>query len=221
MTGRKLTLVFALFALFSLTGTDCLFVARSGSSSTSNGDETTGGGLLVVIRNGRFVDAPVEGLGYRSGSVAGVTGANGEFRYQDGAEVVFFIGDIALGAAPGKALVTPLDLVPGGTLDSAAVINIARLLQSLDAVPGDARISIPASVRAAAVSGNAGVSAAIQYLDFADDERFVNAAAQLVATLTARYPFTGVLVDGQSARAHLQQTLAGTGVRAAGGEPAQ
>ena len=34
-----------------------------------------------------------------------------------------------------EAVLTPLDLVPGGDIDTPAVINIDRLLQSLDALP--------------------------------------------------------------------------------------
>lgn len=217
MARRKLVVVFALLALFSLTGTDCLFYARSGGSASLDDDETTGG-LLVVIRDGRFVDAPVEGLGYRSGQVAGVTGTNGEFRYQQGEPVTFFIGAIVLGApVAGKALLTPLDLVPQGTLASPAVINIARLLQSLDAVPGDGRISIPPRVSAAATAATSGVAEVLPFLDFGDDTHFVNAAAQLVAMLTADYPFTAVLVDAASARGHLRRSMAAA--QAPGADP--
>ncbi len=206
MGGRKFSIVFALLALLSLTGTECVFVARSGSSNTNEDEQNSN--LVVIIKDGRLIDAPVQGVSYRSGTLAGVTGSGGEFRYQDGERVEFFIGDIALGrAVEGKAVITPLDLVPQGTLDSPAVINIARLLQSLDAVPGDQRITIPAAVRAAAVSSGSGVSAAIRFLDFADDAVFTNAAAQLVATLTAAYPFTAVLVDADSARLHLRESL--------------
>jgi hypothetical protein len=213
MGGRKFTIVFALLALVSLTGTQCVFVAKSGSSRTE--DDEKNSHLVVIIKDGRLVDAPVEGISYRSGSLAGVTGANGEFQYEAGERVAFFIGDIALGEAiDGKAFISPLDLVPQGTLDSPAVINIARLLQSLDALPGDARITIPTAVRAAAVRSNSGVYSAIQFLDFSDDILFTNSATQLVATLTAAYPFTATLVDAQSARAHLRESLAAAGIAA-------
>ncbi len=206
MGGRKFSIIFALLALLSLTGTECVFVAKSGSSNTDQEEQSSN--LVVIIKDGRLIDAPVQGVSYRSGVLAGVTGSGGEFQYQGGVKVRFFIGDIALGqAVEGKAVITPLDLVPQGTLDSPAVINIARLLQSLDAVPGDQRITIPAAVRAAAVSSGSGVSAAIRFLDFADDAVFTNAAAQLVATLTAAYPFTAVLVDADSARLHLRESL--------------
>ena len=73
---------------------------------------------------------------YRSGSLSGLSGPEGEFEYEQGGTVQFFIGDITLGqAVPGKALITPLDLVPGGSLDTPAVINIARLLQSPGLAP--------------------------------------------------------------------------------------
>lgn len=217
MGGRKFSIVFALFAVLSLTGTECLFVARSGSSGSEEDQQNSN--LVVIIREGRLVDAPVEGVSYRCGPLAGVTGTNGEFRYQAGERVAFSIGDIALGEpVDGKALITPLDLVPQGTLDSPAVINIARLLLSLDVLPGDARITIPATVRAAAVRSDAGLSSAIQSLDFSNDSQFANAAAQLVATLTAAYPFTGVLVDAQSAQAHLRESLAAAGIAGPAGQ---
>jgi hypothetical protein len=87
------------------------------------------------------------------------------------------------------------------------VINIARLLQSLDALPGDRRITIPAQVRGLARRANSGLGASIEALDFADDTAFVNAASQLVATLTQAYGFTAMLVDADTARRHLQDSL--------------
>ena len=210
MGGRKFSVVFALLAVLSLTGTECVFVAKSGSSNTDEEEQSSN--LVVIIKDGRLIDAPVEGVSYRSGVLAGVTGAGGEFQYQAGEKVRFFIGDIALGqAVEGRAVITPLDLVPHGTLDSPAVINIARLLQSLDARPDDARITIPAAVRTSAMRTHDGVSSAIQFLDFADESAFENSAAQLVATLTAAYPFTAVLVDSESARAHLRASLTALG----------
>jgi hypothetical protein len=87
------------------------------------------------------------------------------------------------------------------------VINIARLLQSLDSVPGDGRISVPGNLQSVAVKSNDNVAASIRFLDFADETAFVNAASQLIATLTASYPFTAVLVDADSAREHLRQSV--------------
>jgi hypothetical protein len=207
MSIKNLSLLIAVIAMLMLTGAQCSFVAKSGTG-TGDQEEENRSTLVVIIRDGHLIDAPVQGVRYVSGSISGITGAAGEFQYEVDNTVRFFIGDIALGeATPGKAVITPLDLVPGGTLDTPAVINIARLLQSLDAVPGDDVISVPASLRSAAVHSNDSVAASIRFLDFADETAFVNAASQLIATLTASYPFTAVLVDADSARQHLSQSV--------------
>jgi len=147
-------------------------------------------------------------VSYESGSLAGITGSNGEFRYEVGNTIRFYLGDITLGApVTGKAVITPLDLVPDGTADTPAVVNIARLLQSLDSEPDDDVISIPPEVRAAAVRSNEALSPAIEFLDFSNEAAFVNAASQLVAVLASDYPFTAVLVDANQARTHLARSL--------------
>lgn len=215
MRSIAVRIVIALFCLVSLAGAECSFVARSGSGAGHEDKERgDGSGLIVVINDGRLVDGPVQGVRYESGSLSGITGSDGEFQYEEGNTIRFSIGEIALGeAVKASAFMTPIDLVPGGTLDTPAVINIARLLQSLDSVPGDSRITIPRVLRAAAVGNNESLASAIRSLDYSDDDAFVNAAAQLVATLTAAYGFTAVLVDAESARQHLLESLAEPGER--------
>jgi hypothetical protein len=184
MGSKQFSILFALVALLSLTGSECVIVAKSGSSHDK--DEEKRSGLVVVLSDGQFIDAPVQGMGFVSGSVSGITGPDGEFQYEAGQPVRFFIGDIVLGeGAEGGAVVTPLDLVPGGDIDTPAVINIARLLQSLDAVPGDERITLPDTVHTTALRGNEALFASIEFMDFHDEAAFVNAASQIVAVLTA------------------------------------
>lgn len=208
--SKAVLMILAVVALLSLTGADCAISVKSGSSSGDKDDDAT---VKIGIADGSLVDAPVEGVQYESGSLRGVTGPAGEFRYERGGLVRFYIGDIPLGqAVPGKALITPLDLVAGGTLDSMAVINIGRLLQSLDAVTGDERITIPAQVRDRAHVSNPALTGTIEYLDYADDARFVNAASQLLAVLTDGYPHTVVLVDAAAARLHMLDAFARAGV---------
>ena len=203
MTSRRILVILALVAMPLIGGSQCAFFFSSGDSDDDDKD-----GLVVIVSDGSLVDAPVEGVSYESGSLAGITGSNGEFQYEVGNTIRFFIGDVSLGrAVKGKSLITPLDLVVDGATDTPAVINIARLLQSLDSNPGDEVITIPATVRAAAVRSNGGLSSAIKFLDFHDDPAFVNAASQLVAVLTSDYPFTAVLVDADSAREHLIKSI--------------
>ncbi|MEN8801389.1 MAG: hypothetical protein ABF297_05355 [Thiogranum sp.] len=207
MTTKNLSILIAVIATLTLTGAKCAFVAKSGTGTGDKEDENRST-LVVVISDGRLIDGPVQGVRYLSGSVSGITGSEGEFQYEEGNTIRFFIGDIALGGAtPGKAIITPLDLVPGGTLETPAVINIARLLQSLDAEPGGDGIRVPGNLQAAAVQSNDKIAASIHFLDFADEAAFVNAASQLIATLTASYPFTAVLVDAETAREHLSQSI--------------
>lgn len=62
-----------------------------------------------------------------------MTNANGEFEYQAGDSVSFYIGDVLLGSAIGSAVVTPIDLVPNGSGSRhPKVVNTVRLLQTLD-----------------------------------------------------------------------------------------
>ena len=204
--------ILALVAALSLTGADCAISINTGSSSRDDEDDRDPT-LVIGVGEGVLVDAPVEGVQYESGSLHGITGPDGGFRYEAGGEVRFHIGDIALGGpVPGKALVTPLDLVPGGRLDSPAVTNIARLLQSLDAIPGDGRITVPARVRERARRDNHALSASLEHLDFTDDTFFVNSAAHLLAVLTHDYPHTAVLVDAAQARRHMREVLRQRGV---------
>jgi len=130
--------ILAFLAIPLFGGAQCSFFFSSGRSNNDSEDKQADAGLVVIVGDGTLVDGPVEGVQYESGSLAGITGSKGEFRYEVGNTVRFSIGDIALGGpVPAKAVITPLDLVKNGAADTPAVINIARLLQSLDSVPGD------------------------------------------------------------------------------------
>jgi hypothetical protein len=200
---RGAGLIMVLAAAPFLAGSQCAFFFNSGGDSDDEDKEEQ----TVVIASGIFGAAPVAGANYASGSVNGVTGSHGEFQYEIDEPVQFSIGDIQLGrAVDGKSVITPQDLVADGAADTTAAINIQRLLLSLDAQPGDDIITIPAGVRAGAVQSNEMLSAAMTGLDFNNDTAFANAASQLVAVLTSDYPFTGVLIDAQTARATMLET---------------
>lgn len=194
---RRACLLVVLIAVPFLAGSQCaVFFSSGGGSDDRDKDDE-----VIVVASGTFGTTPVAGIDYVSGSVSGVTGSDGGFEYEQGQPVQFSIGDIALGrAVAGKALITPAELVATGAMDTTAAINIERLLASLDAEPGDAAITVAPSARAKAVKSDSGVAAAIEYLDFADEDAFVNAASQLVTVLTADYGFTGVLVDAGTAQ---------------------
>ena len=98
------------------------------SCEPQNPDENLG-----PILTGVFLDSAVSGLTYSTNSVSGITNRSGEFEYREDEILTFSIGGIVLGEAVGAAILTPVEIVLGATDHTdPAVINILRLLQSLD-----------------------------------------------------------------------------------------
>ena len=99
-----------------------------GGGSTPTPPPTGGPPPPPTTEVGVFIDSPVEGLGYQSGSrTPGTTDAEGMFVYEVGQTLTFSVGGVELGTLPdGQPLVTPYDF-------GDAAENIARLLQTLDA----------------------------------------------------------------------------------------
>jgi hypothetical protein len=115
-----------------------LVVAIAGLQACGGGSGD--GGLAGLPPNegpsgnvGVFKDSNVSGLSYTSGTLSGVTRQDGTFDYQANQQTTFRIGGVTLGSTAGKPVVTPIDLVPSGSSTTTSVINIARLLMTLDA----------------------------------------------------------------------------------------
>ena len=159
-----------------------------------------GDGNTDNASQGLFVDAPVSGLEYTSGTFSGITGPNGEFSFLPGEQVEFFIGDIALGMATGDTVVTPLDLFSDATdVNDPRVINLLRLLQTLDVdgIP-DNGIVITPETREQAV--DISIDFSVPIADFAGNPELLN----LLGAVTN----VSELVDAPAAIAHFQQTMA-------------
>ncbi|MEE4262653.1 MAG: MopE-related protein, partial [Desulfobacteraceae bacterium] len=108
-----------------------LMLVTVGCGGGGGGGEAGAGG--PALATGVFVDSPVEGMDYETGSESGLTGLSGRFNYREGEIITFSIGDVILGQAAGKYMLTPIDLVPGAADETdSTVTNICRLLQSLD-----------------------------------------------------------------------------------------
>lgn len=87
----------------------------------------------TTLSAGVFLDAPVQGLRVvRSSGATVTTGSFGEFQYIPGETVTFFLGALRLGSATAKAEITPLDLFATNDPNNRQVVNLLRLLQSLD-----------------------------------------------------------------------------------------
>ncbi len=95
---------------------------------------------IAKVEPGHFYDAIVGGLGYVTitqygvtpiVTSEGVTGEGGQFWFIPGERVAFYAGSLFIGDALADRRVSPMDLF-GADMDDNQVVNVARLLQSLD-----------------------------------------------------------------------------------------
>ncbi|NOR41921.1 MAG: hypothetical protein GQ572_01200 [Gammaproteobacteria bacterium] len=102
-----------------------LFIAACGGGGND--------GPIDTVRQGLFIDSPVEGITYKTATQSGRTDSAGTFSYKDGETITFSLGEIILGDAMARATITPIDLVQGAVDEMhPTVTNICRFLQSLD-----------------------------------------------------------------------------------------
>ena len=86
-----------------------------------------------TIKQGVFVDAPVEGLSYVTTSgLTGTTNAAGVFNYVAGDSVTFSLGSVKFPSVVAGDLVSPLELTGASSANHPGALAIARLLQSVD-----------------------------------------------------------------------------------------
>ena len=86
------------------------------------------------VKTGYFIDSPVEGLHYQSGSQSGYTNKDGAFQYTEGQTVRFSIGQLALGSLVVKnQRVFPVDLIDGALDETHPKVGLmAQILQTID-----------------------------------------------------------------------------------------
>ena len=95
-----------------------------GGGSSSSETEST--------KTGVFLDSPVSNIGYRTETKEGVTNAQGEYEYVSGETVTFFIGDLEFPPVTAAGVVTPLNIADTQDTSDPVVVNMIRLLQTLD-----------------------------------------------------------------------------------------
>lgn len=168
-----------------------------GACGGSDDDPASGDGTEYEI--GVFLDSPVSNIGYRTETLEGETNSLGEYDYVEGETVTFFIGDLEFPSVTATGTVTPLDLA--GTDDTAdnVVVNIIRLLQTLDQ-DGDPTngITISDDANAAAVAVDFDVDTA----EFEADADVLN----LIANGGQDTAVTELISEGQ-AIANFEATL--------------
>lgn len=155
------------------------------------------------LRTGVFLDSSaVEGLSYETPTMSGITNANGEFTFNAGEVVTFNVGEVALPAVPGANVITPVSIFGAPDIGDERVVNLSRLLQSLD-TDADANngITLPfgAALDSAASAGS---------VDFAAGDFDTQASSVLTSLGLNLEEFTAVaLVDENTATAQLTESL--------------
>jgi Putative Ig domain len=180
-------------ATYTVTATD----SNIGSSTNFGLELTVNPSPPGTVATGVFRDSTVIGLGYRSGSRAGVTDSHGQFSYEVGQSIAFFVGGINLGTTPHpKALLTPVDLVANGTGTSTYVLNVVRFLMLLDrdGDPGNG-IEISPAVTAAA--------AGWRQIDFNSGD-LSTVLSPIIAEVNSADAAIHTLPDAATAQAHLR-----------------
>jgi hypothetical protein len=150
---------------------------------------------VPTILTGVFVDSTVEGLNYQTLTQSGRTTAAGEFSYIANETVTFSIGDIEFPEALGSSYVTPLTIFSTEDFTHVAVVNMIRLLQSLD-LDGIAENGIE-------IPEMAHVLASDLTIDFTD-ANFEVLVQEIVANSGGFYQ---TLISSDAALLHFQQTL--------------
>ena len=104
-------------------------VDTENSVDNENTDPT---GESEVILVGVFLDSAVANLAYKTASQSGFTDELGRFYYQANETIVFGVGELAFPEVSARDVITPVDLFPGAAVNHRGVVNVSRVLQTLD-----------------------------------------------------------------------------------------
>jgi hypothetical protein len=150
-------------------------------------------------RRGHFIDSPVKGLSFQTGTFDGLTDESGGFDYFPGERVELAIGSVHLGNPLAGHKISPLDIFEAADTDDPRVINMARLLQSLDADASPKQgINITADVAGCLVQTVGSTS-----LDFSDDAQIESVIDGTILCAPAGL----VAVSAEDAKANLDKSL--------------
>jgi pectate lyase len=168
-------------------------VSSISSAETSSAQASS----LAPVATGIFLDAAVANIGYRTATQEGFTNVNGEFNYRLGELITFYIGGLEFPSVMAAEIITPLDIANVQSLEDNQVINILRLLQSLDK-DGDASNGIEITAEAIAAG---------TLLDFTVAPEVFAELPAVKALLQAAGSANQELISAEQAVAHFQTTL--------------
>jgi len=169
---------------------------------TSCGNSDSGNPVKTLLP-GYFIDSFVTGLRYETDSQIGTTDADGKFSYVDGEFVSFYVGNIFIGQAKAKSVMTPLDLVPNAIDETnPQVTNILRFVQTLDS-NGDPNDGIDILAAARDTSLSATINFEQDITSFETDQALIDYLASL-DQITGN---TTTLVSAAAAQNHFYSSV--------------
>jgi hypothetical protein len=172
-----------------------LTACGSDNSTTEVVENTSPPPPAAVIYTGIFLDSAVSGLNYKTTTQSGKTNELGEFSFQSDETITFSIGNIELPSTAASLYLTPLDLFQTTNINQIEVVNLLRLLQSLDS-DGDASNGIEITETVHQLAANL-------ELDFSASD-FDQQSAMLISQSGA---FNQILISASAAIEHFQLTL--------------
>ena len=161
--------------------------------------------LLAHPKRGHFIDAPVGGLIFSTPSHSGKTEPSGAFDFFPDERVCLSIGSYSIGCTIAAHRISPLDLFEMADTSSSEVINMARLLQSLD-VEGYAHNGIMITPEVVTAFEAAMATLGYDQLDFTNSEQI----EQILLETAYQGDLQGlnlVVVSAEDAIQHLEETL--------------
>ncbi|WP_311568009.1 hypothetical protein [Photobacterium arenosum] len=192
----NLSIVAALGFAISACGGGSSSSNDTANNNSSGGDQNQSGD----VSTGRLIDAAVQGMDYVTATQSGTTNANGEFSYKPGEKVTFKMGGHSFTSVDAGNVITPLDLAGTDDINNNAVVNIVRLLMTLD-TDGDPSngIAINETVKNTASQINFNVAPA----DFGNE-------SNVTALLSQAGKSASDLPDEAEAKAHFEESLSTT-----------
>jgi len=156
---------------------------------------------------GHFIDSPVGGATVISKTFKGKTDESGGFDYFPGERVELFVGHLPLGDALAAHKISPLDIFESADTDDPRVINMARLLQSLDfdASPKDG-IMFTEAVEFCLFEATEALG--LSAVDFADDSQVEDVIQGTITACAGEVSL--VAVSAEDAKENLDRSLDST-----------
>jgi hypothetical protein len=156
---------------------------------------------------GVFIDSAVAGIHYETETQSGETDEDGRFNYLPGETVTFSLGGITLPAVQASDTVTPLMVFETNDFTDQRVVNLGRLLQSLDD-DGDLTNGIQITAEARTAAQGLTIDFDVPSATFEADANITNLLSAGGGSVT--------LVSAEDAVSHMQDSLSETAVSLVG-----